>query len=115
MLLGLGTCKRDNNYSFVKLFDYNNVAKDRIITGIYFLNDSIVFISGIDDRNVQKVYENPKSLILKTFDGGKTFEYDYLGDGKLTLFNYSADFKNIYIILLKIRFIKPPIFCTLQI
>lgn len=37
MLFGLGTCKRDNNYSFVKLFDYNNVAKDRKITGIYFL------------------------------------------------------------------------------
>ena len=30
MLFGLGTCKRDNNYSFVKLFDYNNVAKDSI-------------------------------------------------------------------------------------
>lgn len=98
MLFSFSMCKRNDNYSFVKLFNYENVANDRQITGIHFLNDSIVFMLGIDDRNVQKVYENPKSLILKTFDGGKTFEYDYLGDGKLTLFNYSTDFKNIYII-----------------
>ena len=55
MLFGLGTCKRDNNYSFVKLFDYNNVAKDRKITGIYFFDDTTVFLLGEDNRDVKKV------------------------------------------------------------
>ena len=98
MLFGLGTCKRDNNYSFVKLFDYNNVAKDRKIAGIYFLDDTTVFLLGEDNRDVKKVYQNPQALLLRTFDGGKTFRYGYLGEGKLTCFNYSTDLKNIYMV-----------------
>jgi len=98
MLFGLGTCKRDNNYSFVKLFDYNNVGKDRKIAGIYFLDDTTVFLLGEDNRDVKKVYQNPQALLLRTFDGGKTFRYDYLGEGKLTCFNYSTDLKNIYMV-----------------
>lgn len=98
MLFGLGTCKRDNNYSFVKLFDYNNVAKDRKITGIYFFDDTTVFLLGEDNRDVKKVYQNPQALLLRTFDGGKTFRYDHLGEGKLTCFNYSTDLKNIYMV-----------------
>lgn len=100
MLFGLGTCKRDNNYSFVKLFDYNNVAKDRKITGIYFFDDTTVFLLGEDNRDVKKVYQNPQALLLRTFDGGKTFRYDHLGEGKLTCFNYSTDLKNIYMVKL---------------
>ena len=98
MLLGLSMCQRNDNYSFVKIFDYENVAKDRKITSIYFLDDNTVFLLGVDNRNVHKVYQNSKSLILRTLDGGKTFEYNCLGDGNLTCLNYSAISKNIHIV-----------------
>lgn len=98
VLTTLSYCGNSENYFFTELFKYEDIDKNQEIKSINILDEKNGYLLGVDYRNSIRY---PLGLVLKTTDGGKTFEHMSLGEGTPTFFSRSTDLKTMYIILIR--------------
>lgn len=93
MLLNFESCTRaKGKYVFKALFDYEDVWKDRQVTGIYLMDDSTGILLCEDHRNVESIYRGVETFVLRSEDNGKTFVYSSFGKARsLSKLSMSAD------------------------
>ena len=93
MLLNFESCTRaQGEYVFKALFDYEDVWKDRQVTGIYLMDDSTGILLCEDHRNVESIYRDVETFVLRSEDNGKTFVYSSFGKARsLSKLSMSAD------------------------
>ena len=71
MLLNFESCTRaKGKYVFKALFDYEDVWKDRQVTGIYLMDDSTGILLCEDHRNVGSIYRGVETFVLRSEDNG---------------------------------------------
>lgn len=98
ILANFSSCGNSENYFFTELFKYEDIDKNQEIKSINILDEKNGFLLGVDCRNSIRY---PLGLVLKTTDGGKTFEHMSLGEGTPTFFSRSTDLKIMYIIQIR--------------
>ena len=93
MLLNFESCTRaKGKYVFKALFDYEDVWKDRQVTGIYLMDDSTGILLCEDHRNVESIYRGVETFVLRSEDNGKTFVYSSFGKARsLSKLSMSTD------------------------
>ena len=80
MLLNFESCTRaEGKYVFKALFNYEDLWKDRQVTGIYLMDDSTGILLCEDHRNVGSIYRGVETFVLRSEDNGKTFVHSSFG------------------------------------
>lgn len=92
MLLNFESCIRaQGKYVFKALFDYEEVWKDRQVTGIYLMDDSIGILL-CEDHRVESIYRGVETFVLRSEDNGKSFVHYSFGKARsLSRLCMSAD------------------------
>lgn len=93
MLLNFEYCSRPHGkYVFKALFDYEEVWKDRQVTGIYLMDENTGILLCEDHRNVESIYRGVETFVLRSEDNGKTFVCSSFGKARcLSKLSMSAD------------------------
>lgn len=101
MLLNLESCSKPHGkYVFKALFDYEDVWKDREVTGIYLMDENTGILLCKDNRNMDSPSrQGVETFILRSEDNGKTFVRSSFGEAhRLSKLCMAAD-KSLYCII----------------
>lgn len=101
MLLNLESCSKPHGkYVFKALFDYEDVWKDREVTGIYLMDENTGILLCKDNRNMDSPSrQDVETFILRSEDNGKTFVRSSFGEAhRLSKLCMAAD-KSLYCII----------------